>query len=570
MKSMRTTFRIYAAVAAAALGLLASCQQQPIGTPEKDGLSGNELVPVTLTASIAQTKVTYEETAEKNLQPDWEADDKVIGFDGNNANYEFTVSSVNPDGSATLTGVAPANCTLHLIYLCGAGKDDITSGSLSVDYNGQAGNKTIPAVMLADGEVAFGSGNFHFHNGGAVIGINATKGVPGGSTISKITVYGDNLSAATVGLTDGKLALTAGGSTGESISTGDGFSATVSSDGKGTLVGNPVLIAVPADAKVSKISVVVGSDNYIYTLKAPVTLARNEYKYVLGKTFKSNRPDGSLSKLFSVSADRQVYFSQGNLYAKKDGSGNWSWHFYDQQYKYNSLNPEGVMGRVPSDSDNEIDLFTWGYDPTYSVQPRGTGYVSGYGANENFSQSEDWGTAYCKSNGITPTNTWRTLSIDEWGYLIDKKPISGSSFGAEVRQHKARYAVTVCGKHNCIILAPDDWDLTTYPLQSVYNDSSTPLTWSQAEALGLVCLPASGIRFSANDIDFIDENVHYWSSTANSSSEAWTFTNVDTADLWNYTRSQGNAVRLVADTEPDPVLTVVGVGQEDYVSGGAL
>ena len=567
---MRTTFRIYAAVAAAALGLLASCQQQPIGTPEKDGLSGNELVPVTLTASIAQTKVTYEETAEKNLQPDWEADDKVIGFDGNNANYEFTVSSVNPDGSATLTGVAPANCTLHLIYLCGAGKDDITSGSLSVDYNGQAGNKTIPAVMLADGEVAFGSGNFHFHNGGAVIGINATKGVPGGSTISKITVYGDNLSAATVGLTDGKLALTAGGSTGESISTGDGFSATVSSDGKGTLVGNPVLIAVPADAKVCKISVVVGSDNYIYTLQAPVTLARNEYKYVLGKTFKSSRPDGSLSKLFSVSADRQVYFSQGNLYAKKDGSGNWSWHFYDQQYKYNSLNPEGVMGRVPSDSDNEIDLFTWGYDPTYSVQPRGTGYVSGYGANENFSQSEDWGTAYCKSNGITPTNTWRTLTIDEWGYLINTN-MSGGSLGAEVRNGKCKYGVMVCGKHSCIILAPDDWDLTTYPLQNTYSDSSTPLTWSQAEALGLVCLPASGIRFSANDIDYIDDNAYYWSSTAaSSSSEAWSFSNVASQEVWVYNRSYGSAVRLVADTKPDPVLTVVGVGQEDYVSGGAL
>ena len=282
MKSMRTTFRIFAAAAFAALGILTSCQEQGL-VPFSDS---KELVPVTLTASFVQTKVSYTPTSAKNLKPSWEADDKVIGFDGNNNTYEFTVTDVNAtSGAATLTGTAPANCTLHLIYLCGAAKGDITSGSLSVSYDGQAGDNTIPAVMLADGKVTFGSGDFHFSNAGAVIGIDAVKGVPNGSTISKITVFGDNLAAANIALNDSKLALTATEAVGESISTGTLTGVTVT-DEAGTL-NNTVFIAVPAGAKVSKVSLDVESKTYSYELNAPESLTANQYTYVSGKKFKS-------------------------------------------------------------------------------------------------------------------------------------------------------------------------------------------------------------------------------------------------------------------------------------------
>lgn len=273
-------------LAAAALGLLASCQQQAPETPGTDTLSGKGLVPVTLHASMIQTKVSYTETAAKNLQPKWEADDVVIGFDEDGVPYEFTVSSVKADGSATLTGEAPVNCTMHLIYFGSATPASIEGLELpiAIDYSGQAGDMTIPAVMFADGNIAFGSGEFHFSNAGAVIGINATKGVPSGSTITKFTVYGDNLSAATIDLDgDDNLVLTAGGSTGESISTGTLSGVTVN-DGVGTL-SSRVLIAVPAGAKVSKLGATVGSDTYFYSPATPETLAADQYSYVEGKTF---------------------------------------------------------------------------------------------------------------------------------------------------------------------------------------------------------------------------------------------------------------------------------------------
>ena len=274
----------------AALALLASCQRQDIETGDMSGLmpAGEGLVSASLTASFVQTKVTYSETTSMNLKPSWTEGDIVIGFDQDKRNYSFTVSSVDADGNATLEGSTPLNCTLHLIYLCGADKDDIKSGSLLVDYTGQAGDGTMPAVMVADGEVAFGSGNFHFRNAGAVIGINATKGVPNGSIISKITVYGDNISAATITLSSNKLALTAGGDTNESIST-DELSGVTVSDEAGVL-SKQVLIAVPAGAKVREVLAEVDNDTfscgYSYTLATPATLAANQYTYVAGKTFK--------------------------------------------------------------------------------------------------------------------------------------------------------------------------------------------------------------------------------------------------------------------------------------------
>lgn len=286
MKSMRTTFRIFAAAASAALGILTSCQQQGLDTPDVDGLTGKELVPVTLKASFVQTKVSYTETSAKNLKPVWEADDKVIGFDGNNNTYEFTVTDVDAtSGAATLTGTAPANCTLHLIYLRGADKDDITSGSLSVNYKVQAGDNTIPAVMLADGKVTFGTGDFHFSNAGAVIGIDAVKGVPSGSTISKATVSGDNLSSATIAVSgEGKLIFTVGGSAKESISTVVPSGVTV--DNAVGKLSKQVLIAIPAGAKIKNVTVETSiGKTYIYKLASPAILAANDYAYVEGKTF---------------------------------------------------------------------------------------------------------------------------------------------------------------------------------------------------------------------------------------------------------------------------------------------
>lgn len=282
MKAIR-----FITAATAVLGLLASCQKENV-----DVFSTNEeLVSVTLTASmsVVETKVTYNEIdngSNYQLKPVWvKGTDNVIGFDENKKTYTFTVSEVDAvTGEAKITGKAPSNCTLHLIYLYGAAASSISSCNLAVDYANQKGDSTMPAVMLSDGTVTDGAGNFAFKNGGAVIGIKAVKGAPKGSSISKITINGENLSAATIGLNgSGNIVLTPIANPTDAISTTTLTTVTVNDD-NGTL-NAPVFIAVPAGAQVNEIKVKTDGFTYSYTPLASETLEANQYSYMTGQLF---------------------------------------------------------------------------------------------------------------------------------------------------------------------------------------------------------------------------------------------------------------------------------------------
>lgn len=528
--NIKQTLAFTAAVVA--LGFLASCQRDAI---VPDSLSGQELVPVTLKASMVQTKVTYDETSKRNLQPSWEKNDKVIGFDENAKTYEFEVSAVETDGSATLTGTAPAKCTLHLIYLCGATASSIKvegkTASVAVDYRNQAGDKTLPAVMLANGELNLGTGEFHFRNAGAVIGIDAVMGVPSGKTISKVTIHGDNLSSATIALDGSGLALTNEGSTGESISTATLTGITVT-DGVGNL-STPILIAVPAGAKVNKITLGVDTREYAYSLATPATLTANDYTYVAGKTFHKVPPEGALPGLFSVGAGKHVHFSQGNLtYNVADSK----WSFYDNQYDCASAY-----------SSNLISLFTWGYG-TWSTNPSTVVYNENHKTDgEPLSDAEDWGSR------IDDKGSWRTPTIAEWQYLISNASERDGLYAIDVK---------VMGNEHCFILYPDGYDKTKVVSNGDKTSYDSQEEWTAAQNSGVVCLPAAGARTGETISNYGDKG-YYWSNSGYSDTFVSGVGNLAIAGDLEITctegtrgvsaavgfRYLGGSVRLVTDAE---------------------
>ena len=271
-REMKKIITFIAAVAMIAV----SCQKE--NTPaDKDS---NSQVEGKLTATIVKTKVSYTETASMDLQPSWEVGDKIIGFDDAGNTYTLTVASVSAE-TATLNGTVPDGA-LHLIYKSGAKASDIDSKTLAIDYAAQKGDKSMPAVMLADGTVEDGACDFVFTNAGAIIGISAVKGVPSGAAISKFTVEGENLSEATVALSGSALALTAATAASDAISTATLSGVTVT-DGNGTLSA-PVFIAVPAGAKVAKVSAFVAKESS--TMKIPSTASDKEgvdYVTIAGK-----------------------------------------------------------------------------------------------------------------------------------------------------------------------------------------------------------------------------------------------------------------------------------------------
>ena len=210
-------------------------------------------------------------------------------------------------------------------------------------------------------------------------------------------------------------------------------------------------------------------------------------------TVKSRLPEGALSGEFSVSATKKVHFSKGNLVATIDAAGTPSaWKFAANQY---DCLGEGGANKTIGTAAGDIDLFGWSTASTT------------YGISTSTSDGDysgdfvDWGEAYCEKNNITPDNTWRTLSSkDEWKYLFETRTNASSLY---------KCGVTVCGKTNCVIIAPDNWDISANPLQASYDATA----WATAEAAGLVCLPAAGSRPGSTVVG-VGGRGNYWSSTA--------------------------------------------------------
>ena len=260
----------------ALIALLASCVEEQFPDSEViPGFQSDAVVPTEIVATFeAMTKVSYREFAGSpytNLRPEWEVGDEIIALDEGGANYKFTVKTVNEDKSAILSGDAPADSKLHLIFCPG-----ISASNLTVDYTAQTGAQTtMPAVMLSDGEVKNGTGTFHFRNAGGIVGISAMKGIPQGTTVTKITVSGENLSAATIALSGSVLTLTATEKADDAISV-NGLNLTVD-DADGTL-SSPVLIAVPAGAVIASVSTFFPKE--AETMKKPSATPQEGVDYV--------------------------------------------------------------------------------------------------------------------------------------------------------------------------------------------------------------------------------------------------------------------------------------------------
>ncbi len=212
-------------------------------------------------------------------------------------------------------------------------------------------------------------------------------------------------------------------------------------------------------------------------------------------------PNHFTEKAFSVAPNKQVSFSPGNL---QYHARNNEWRFAERQYIYigdNNLN-------ISQDYDGWIDLFGWG---TGDCPTKNGIEISDY------TTFVDWAS---NQIGDDAPNTWRTLTIDEWRYLLYTRDNANSLIGlAQVN--------SVIG----LILLPDNWE----PIEGVtfvsavydthyesYQNSVcqtyTDDQWALLEQSGAVFLPHAGVReYSYYDkcpeLDNIQNAGYYASST---------------------------------------------------------
>ena len=184
--------------------------------------------------------------------------------------------------------------------------------------------------------------------------------------------------------------------------------------------------------------------------------------------------------IFSVSADKKVFFSQGNL--QYTGS----WQFATNQYDFFGT----------SQSDNHRDLFGWGT----GNDPNKVSTTDG-----DYSSFNEWGTS-----------PWRTLSAAEWGYLLTSR--SGNRY----------IKATINDQYNGLLIFPDGYSHPAdLPELEYVNNAGTGYTysitttqWNTLQSLGVVFLPTAGYRDGSGIPESVGGQGVYWSSTNEGTTKA--------------------------------------------------
>lgn len=272
-------------------------------------------------------------------------------------------------------------------------------------------------------------------------------------------------------------------------------------------------------------------------------------------------PDPSVTGGFSVSENLQVFFSPGNLQWSAKGGGSMDtthivvgggtapgiWRFSPNQWDVIGADNSNIS----SSYSGWIDLFGWGTSEYLRKYPYMTSQSdSDYGNGErNISGTKyDWGVFNAiyntKTNTTDSAGTWRTLTRDEWEYLINTRTTTSG----------IRYAKAIVNGVSGLVLVPDNWSNSTYALDSTNTADATfgsnvitTEQWAVLENADAVFLPIAGYRYGTT-VDKVDFSGHYWSSTNGGISLAYHMTffndNVYT-DHFGGQRQFGFNVRLV-------------------------
>ena len=251
---------------------------------------------------------------------------------------------------------------------------------------------------------------------------------------------------------------------------------------------------------------------------------------------------------FSVSENKQITFSKGNLQYTRSTK---TWSFAENQWDYIGI--DNVTGGSVSYDDygaiekegnalaDKIDLFGW------SASNKKNFGVS-ISLNSSFYSGSfvDWGA---NKIGVDTPNTWRTLTYNEWEYLLDTRTNASSLRG-----------VAQINGVNGLILLPDNWVCPSgVNFKSGFSEKSfnanyyadyqtfTTDQWSKLETAGAVFLPAAGNR-AGSDVYSVQVWGNYWSATKNDSSKP---INLEFLPQMKLLRENdcfgGNSVRLVKD-----------------------
>ena len=258
--------------------------------------------------------------------------------------------------------------------------------------------------------------------------------------------------------------------------------------------------------------------------------------------------------VFSVSAGKQVQFAPGNLQYTQSTR---TWSFAAHQYDF--IGTDNVLGGDVShdvtygDSKSgtaladKIDLFCWSGSTATAQWGISTSQI-----NADYSGDfVDWG------QNIGDGTTWRTLTYDEWTYLLKTRTNASALMGVariNLSEDGSEYA-------NGLIFLPDNWTapegvvfkrgLASSNSIQAYADKQTFSLeqWRKLETAGAVFLPASGNRIGSKVNDVQNYGGYRSATPYNSYNSYYLLFRSHSANTTSNNRYSGYAVRLVKDVK---------------------
>lgn len=396
------------------------------------------------------------------LTASWETGEQVsVRNLTKNADLEGNLAAES-DGAQTtisgdLTGVINAGDALELKFL----SPDYTEQAGTLEYISGHCDYAVATIHVASvtwGSITFDEGIAEFENRQA---------------IAKFTLMNEAKDAA---LNASKLEVEVGGTT---------YTVTPAS------ATSEIFVALPGFTdQTVKLTATVGSETYTFT--SP-TISFEDGKYY--SITVGMKPKQVLDLPFAVSDTKSIYFAKGNLqyndalkkwriaenqydfvgsyYTAILFAGTSPWYefqeignVYDGGVKCNNTVFRDPSVEIESDvmrSDCWIDQFGWNtYNKPLLVSAKRKEYAE---TQEDF---HDWGENEIYDGDVKrPANYWRTLTEDEWMYLIGRRP------NAENLCAYASINLPTYGRVNGLILLPDGFEKPSdVPFYNITNSAN--------------------------------------------------------------------------------------------------
>lgn len=361
---------------------------------------------------------------------------------------------------------------------------------------------------------------------------------------------------------------------------------------------NEIFVALPGFSdQTIKLTATVGSDTYTFTSPSGKTFEDGKYYVITVGLSQAANVHG-----FSVSPTKQIEFAHGNL-QYQPSTGTWriarnQYDFVGYEYAFAS---NGILDRYSEhgnvyENNVKCDNLTDNGEYFLMVDNSYSGWIDLFGWNtaengintslyaRDYASAQtdfvDWGhnAIYDPKANITyPADTWRTLSVEEYQYLLFTRPNASQLVGtASIEDHPN-------GPVKGIIILPDDFvlpdglsfkganqthsytsgyiytykesvamfDMTPSYFASddyVFNQNRYTLAqWEQLEAAGAVFLPAAGERimyYNQDPLGAFEEEGATYTLTA-----IYVFYIGQKAVYWTSTRSGEDGVNYLREAK---------------------